>query len=161
MIALYLASFGLLSKPALYLSDYFERYKTEYVDNLMAVRESDHMQQWLIFFLYGVKETAESSIQVFKEIIALKERIEREELPHFTTRRQENAQTLMQYLYRNPAVSISMVADLLGVKANTASMLVNDFVKRGILSELTGKQRNRIFWFEEYFLIFNKQFNNQ
>jgi len=161
MIALYLASFGLLSKPALYLSDYFERNKTEYIDRLMAVRQSDQMQQWLVFFLYGVKETAESSIQVFKEVIALKERIEREDLPHFTTRRQENAQTLMQYLYRNPAVNISMVANLLGVKTNTASMLVNDFVKHGILNELTGKRRNRIFWFKEYLMIFNRQFNNE
>jgi len=159
MIALYLADFGLLSKPALYLSDYFERNKTEYIDRLMAVRQSNQMKQWLIFFLHGVKETAESSIQVFKEVIALKEKIEREELPHFTTRRQENAQTLMQYLYRNPAVNISMVANLLGVKTNTASMLVNDFIKRGILYELTGKQRNRIFFFKKYVTIFN-QHNN-
>jgi len=119
------------------------------------------MQQWLIFFLYGVKETAESSIQVFKDIIALKERIEREVLPHFTTRRQENAQTLMQYLYRNPIVNISMVADLLGVKPNTASMLVSDFVKHGILSELTGKRRNRVFWFKDYVFVFNRRFNGK
>lgn len=161
MIALYLASFGLLSKPALYLSDYFERNKTEYVDRLMAVRESNQMRQWLIFFLHGVKETAENSIQVFKDILALKEKIEREVLPHFTTRRQKNAQTLMQYLYRNPIANINMVAVLLDVKPNTASMLVNDFVKHGILSELTGKQRNRIFWFKDYVVAFNRQFAGQ
>ncbi len=161
MIALYLASFGLLSKPALYLSDYFERNKTEYVDRLMAVRESNQMRQWLIFFLHGVKETAENSIQVFKDILALKEKIEREVLPHFTTRRQRNAQTLMQYLYRNPIANINMVAVLLDVKPNTASMLVNDFVKHGILSELTGKQRNRIFWFKDYVVAFNRQLTGQ
>lgn len=161
MIALYLASFGLLSKPALYLSDYFERNKTEYVDRLMAVRESNQMRQWLIFFLHGVRETAENSIQVFKDILALKEKIEREVLPHFTTRRQKNAQTLMQYLYRNPIANINMVAVLLDVKPNTASMLVNDFVKHGILSELTGKQRNRIFWFKDYVVAFNRQLTGQ
>ena len=158
MIALYLADFGLLHKPALYLSDYFERNKTEYIERLMAVREGDQMQQWLIFFLYGVKETAESSIQVFKDLINLKERIEREMLPHFSTRRQENAQRLMKHLYQNPMVNISMVADLLGLKTNTASMLVNDFVKHGVLHDLTGKQRNRVFWFKEYVLIFKQQF---
>jgi len=68
MIALYLANFRLLHKPALYLSDYFERNKTEYVDRLMAVRHANHMKQWLIFFLYGVRETAENSIQVFKDV---------------------------------------------------------------------------------------------
>ena len=158
MIALYLSSFGLLNKPALYLSDYFERNKTEYVDRLMAVRENNQMKQWLVFFLHGVKETAENSIQVFKDIIKLKEKIEREVLPHFSTRRQENAQTLIKYLYQNPMTNINVVAGMLGLKVNTASMLVNDFVKYGVLFELTGKQRNRVFWFKEYVLIFNRQF---
>jgi len=160
MIALYFADFDLLQKPALYLSDYFERNKSEYIDRLMAVRASNQMQQWLVFFLYGVKETAENSIQVFKDIIVLKEKIEREVLPHFTTRRQENAQTLIQYLYQNPVVNIKMVAGLLDIKTNTASMLVTDFVKHGVLQDLTGKRRNRIFFFKEYVTIFD-QHNNK
>lgn len=156
MIALYFASFGLMHKPALYLSDYFERNKTEYVARLMAVREGNQLKEWLIFFLYGVRETAENSIQVFKDILSLKERLEREVLPHFTTRRQENAQTLIQYLYKKPVLDIKEVSSLLGVQANTAAALVNDFVKHGVLYELTGKQRNRLFMFKDYILIFNK-----
>jgi len=156
IIALYFANFGLLHKPALYLSDYFERHKTEYVDRLMAVRESDQIKPWLIFFLYGVKKTAKNSIQVFKDILALKERIEREVLPHFSTRRQENAQQLMKVLYQNPVVDISTVVNQLELTTNTASTLVNDFVKYGVLHEMTGKQRNRIFWFKEYVVIFSK-----
>jgi len=156
MIALYFASFGLMHKPALYLSDYFERNKTEYVDRLMAVREGNQLKEWLIFFLYGVRETAENSIQVFKDILSLKERLEREVLPHFTTRRQENAQTLMQYLYKKPVLDIKEVSNLLGLQANTAAALVNDFVKHGVLYELTGKQRNRLFMFRDYILIFNR-----
>lgn len=156
MIALYLASFDLLHKPALYLSDYFERNKTEYVDRLMAVREGNKMKDWLIYFLYGVRETAENSIQVFKDILLLKERLEREVLPHFTTRRQENAQTLMQYLYKEPVLDIKEVSNLLGLQINTAAALVNDFVKHGVLYELTGKQRNRLFLFRDYILIFNR-----
>ncbi|MDH3325983.1 MAG: Fic family protein [Gammaproteobacteria bacterium] len=158
MIALYMASFGLLHKPALYLSDYFERHKTEYVDRLMAVREANKMKDWLVFFLYGVCETAENSIQVFKDILLMKERLEREVLPHFSTRRQENAQILMQSLYQSPLLNIKMVAELLGVKTNTAAAMVNDFVKHGILKELTGKRRNRTFWFAEYLFIFNREY---
>jgi len=157
MIALYLASFGLLYKPALYLSDYFERHKIEYIDHLMAVRESNNMEEWLKFFLYGVRETAESSIQVFKDILILKERLEREVLPHFSTRRQKNAQALIQYLYPNPALNIKTIARLLGLQTNTATALVNDFVKHGVLFELTKKQRNRVFWFKDYIMIFNRQ----
>lgn len=157
MIALYLANFGLLHKPALYLSDYFERHKTEYVDRLMAVREANKLKDWLVFFLYGVRETAENSIQVFKDILTLKQRLEREVLPHFSTRRQANAQTLMQQLYQSPLVNIKMVATRLGINMNTAAALVNDFVKHGIVAELTGKRRNRTFWFVEYIDIFNNQ----
>lgn len=157
MIALYLASFGLLHKPALYLSDYFERNKTQYVDRLMAVRESNNMKQWLIFFLHGVVETAQNSIQVFRDIIALKEKVEREALPHFSARRQENVQALMTYLYQRPMINIKDVEKLLGTTTNTAAALVNDLVKYGVLKTQTGRRRNRIFWFTEYILIFSSQ----
>jgi len=157
MIALYLANFNLLHKPALYLSDYFERNKTEYIDRLMAVRDANQMKEWLVFFLFGVKETAENSIQVFKDIITLKERLEREVLPYFSTRRQENAQTLMKYLYKTPVLTIKQVAKLLSLQNNTASALINDFVKHGVLYEMTGKQRNRVFWFRDYIMIFNRR----
>jgi len=159
MIALYFASFGLLHKPALYLSDYFERNKTEYVDRLMAVREANKMKEWLVFFLYGVRETAMDSIQVFKDILSMKERLEREVIPRFSTRRQENAQTLMQYLYQTPLVNIKLVSELLGITINTAAAMVDDFVKYGILKELTGKRRNRTFWFAQYIIIFSNQRN--
>lgn len=157
MIALYFSSFGLLHKPALYLSDYFEQHKTEYVDHLMAVRQGRPMKVWLIFFLYGVCETAKNSIQVFKDIIELKERLGREVLPHFSTRRQGNAQALIKMLYQNPLIDIKTIAHVFELQINTATALVNDFVKYGVLSELTGKRRNRIFWFKEYVLIFNQK----
>jgi len=157
MIALYLANYDLLDKPALYLSDYFERNKTEYVDRLMAVRESNQLKEWLVFFLYGVKDTAENSIQVFKNILILKERLEREVLPHFSTRRQNNAQKLMQFLYEIPFISINVAGKKLGIKHNTATALVNDFVKYGVLSETTGRKRNRLFWFTSYIMIFSNR----
>lgn len=157
MIALYLASFDLLHKPALYLSDYFERNKTQYVDRLMAVRESNDMKQWLIFFLYGVVETAKNSIQVFRDILDLKEKLEREVLPHFSTRRQKNVQALMTHLYQYPIVTIKDVVELLNTSTNTAASLVGDLVKYNVLKGLTEKRRNRMFWFSNYVLIFSRQ----
>jgi Fic family protein len=154
MIALYFANFKLLHKPALYLSDYFERHKSEYIDRLMAVREKNQMREWLIFFLYGVHETAQNSIQVFKDILSLKETIEREVMPRFSTRRQNNAQVLMKSLYKNPVSDIKTVAKLLSVETNTATYLINDLVKYGVLYEMTGKRRNRVFWFKDYMIIF-------
>jgi Fic family protein len=157
MIALYFADFGLLHKPALYLSDYFERNKTEYIDRLMAVRKKNQLREWLVFFLFGVHETAKRSVQVFKDILALKESLEREVLPRFSTRRQDNAQRLMKALYQRPIIDIKAAKHLLGVEANTATYLINDLVKYGVLEEMTGKRRNRVFWFRHYLMIFRQE----
>ena len=156
MISLYLASEKLLVKPALYLSDYFERNKTAYVDHLMAVRLGHHMRDWLIFFLHGVAETARGSAGVFKSILALKERIERETLPRFSHRRQDNAQKLMQFLYSRPVVDVKAVMKHLDTTINTATSMIADLVKYGILHEITGQRRNRLFVFQEYLNLFKE-----
>lgn len=156
MISLYLASTGLLTKPALYLSDYFERNKTAYVDHLMAVRQGHHMREWLVFFLHGIEETARNSAGVFRGILILKERIEREVLPRFNARRQDNAQILMRHLYARPIIDIKMVAGIIDSTVNTASALVADLVAAGVLFEMTGQRRNRLFIFREYFELFRR-----
>lgn len=156
MIALYLTSNNLLTKPALYLSDYFERHKTQYIDRLMAVRDGNHMGQWLIFFLHGVQETAQNSIKTFQNIIQLKETIEREILPRFSTRRQNNAQALMRLLYKRPIIDIKTAAKILSLNTNTTTSLITDFVRYKILFEITGQRRNRLFIFNEYFAKLNE-----
>ena len=154
LIALYLKSFNLLQKPALYLSDYFERNRLDYYDHLNVARTRNDMSAWLRFFLIGVQDTAERSIGVFKEILKLKERIEREVMPQFHIRRQENAQIVMQTLYQRPVVNIKLVRDLLSVRTNTASSLINSFCDYNILEEITGYKRNRLFVFNDYLNLF-------
>lgn len=154
MISLYLASEQLLHKPALYLSDYFERNKTAYVDHLMAVREGDHLREWLVFFLFGMEETARASASVFRAIIDLKQGIERDLLPRFSTRRQDNAHELMRHLYAQPVVDVKWATDLLGTSTNTAAALIADMVSFGVLVEITGQRRNRLFVFEDYLKLF-------
>lgn len=156
LIPLFLASEQILAKPALYLSDYFERNKTAYVDHLMAVRQGNHLREWLLFFLHGVAETAQSSIAVFKSILLLKERIDRDVLPRFGVRRQENAQQLMRYLYRKPVVDVKTVTELLEITQKTAGSLVDDLVSYGVLAEITGQRRNRLFVFKEYIGLFTR-----
>ncbi len=156
LIVLYLVGFDLLQKPALYLSDFFERHKGEYYDQLMAVRTTHKLEPWLRFFLLGMRETTALSIQVFKDILALKERIERKHMPTFHVRRQTNAQTLMQSLYRSPVTTIKMVTNLIQAETNTAAALIDDFVKLGILKEFTGQRRNRLFIFDDYVRLFKR-----
>lgn len=156
MISLYLASEGLLVKPALYLSDYFERHKTAYVDHMMAVRQGNHLRAWLIFFLHGMYETALSSAGMFRSILALKEEIEREILPRFSSRRQNNIQKLMRHLYGQPIVDVKMVSQLIGSTPNTASTLISDLVEYRVLFEITGRSRNRLFVFGDYMALFRR-----
>lgn len=154
LIPLYLASENILAKPSLYLSDYFERNKTAYVDHLMAVRQGNHLRGWIVFFLYGVVETTQSSIAVFKSILRLKECIETDVLPRFSVRRQDNARQLMRYLYRKPIVDVKTIAELLDTTSNTATSLIGDMVRYGVLVESTGQRRNRLFVFREYLDLF-------
>lgn len=157
MISLYLASEKLLYKPALYLSDYFERNKTAYVDHLMAVRQGDHLREWLVFFLFGVEETARASALAFRSVIGLKQRIEREVLPRFSTRRQDNAHDLVRQLYAQPVIDVKWATDILGVSTNTAASLMADMVSFGVLVEVTGQRRNRLFVFKDYLNLFREQ----
>ncbi|MEQ1661761.1 MAG: Fic family protein [Thiobacillus sp.] len=154
MISLYLASTGLLHKPALYLSDYFERNKTAYVDHLMAVRQGNHLRAWLVFFLFGVEETARASAAVFRAVLALKQRIEREVLPRFGARRQDNAQALVRQLYARPVIDVKGAMKVADISTNTASALIDDMVTFGVLTEVTGQRRNRLFVFHKYLDIF-------
>lgn len=157
MISLYLASEGLMTKPALYLSDYFERNKTAYIDHLMAVRQGNHLREWLVFFLYGVEETARASASVFRSVLELKQRVERDVLPRLSARRQDNAQALMRHLYARPVVDVKWAAHITGASTNTAATLVTDMVSFGVLTEVTGQRRNRLFVFQDYLNLFRQQ----
>jgi Fic family protein len=156
LIVLYLVDFGILHKPALYLSDFFERHKGEYYDQLMAVRTTNKLEAWLQFFMLGLRETAQHCIQVFKDILKLKEQIESEVLVTFNTKRRSNAHTLIRYLYGSPVVTIKAVKQLLQVQTNTAAALIRDLVTLGILRELTGLKKNRLFIFEPYVRLFRR-----
>ncbi len=156
LITLYLVSNNVLRKPSLYLSDFFEKNKGYYYDNLMTVRLSSNLTQWIKFFLVGVIETSKESIQVFKDILKLKNVVETERLPKLGSKF-ENGQQLIKFLYQAPIIDSKIVAELLQVSPSTANRLINDFVELNILTELTGYKRNRKFMFKEYFDIFHKK----
>lgn len=152
LIALYLVSKGLLAKPSLYLSDFFERNRASYYDALMRVRTSDDIVHWVRFFLNGVAETAEKGRDTFRKILAL--RMELEAQLSGMGRRATNARHLLNLLFRRPVISAKDLVDQLEMSAPTANVLVGEFEKKGILREVTGYQRNRVFVFERYLRLF-------
>ncbi len=152
LITLYLVSNDLLSKPTLYLSDFFEKHRSLYYDNLTRVRTHNDLVQWLKFFLEGVRATAESSIQTFKNIIKLRSEVESKIAK--LGKKQEMAREFLQHLYSNPMVDSSDVVKLFKINISTALRLIDDFVKLKILKEITGQKRNRNFVFEGYVKLF-------
>ena len=158
LITLYLVSNNVLNKPSLYLSDFFEKNKGYYYDNLMTARQTSNLTQWIKFFLVGVIETSKESIQVFKDIIKLKDDIETIRLPKLGSKI-ENGQQLIKQLYQVPITDAKQVAQLLEISPSTANRLIKELIDLKILSELTGYKRNRKFIFKEYFKIFQRELN--
>jgi Fic family protein len=153
MITLYLVDKSLLAKPTLYLSDYFERNKGLYYDNLTLVRTSDNLGQWLKFFLVAVIETSKKGILTFEKILKLKEEVEGKRIVTLG-KKVSAANELMSLLYKTPYVTAADIMQRLKVTAPTANALIKDFVRLGILKELTGRKRNRMFFFMEYVRLF-------
>jgi len=156
LIPLYLVSRGVLAKPTLYLSDYFEKHKNLYYDNLMRVRTSNDLLQWVKFFLVAVTETSKKGITTFKDILKLKEDIERKRIVTLG-KKLPRAQKLMSSLYANPTVTVADVQKSLDVTPKTANILVQDFIGLKILHEVTGQRRNRVFRFNEYLNLFTRE----
>jgi Fic family protein len=152
MITLYLVNSGLLTKPTLYLSDFFEKNRELYYDNLTNVRTKNDLNQWLKFFLEGVRITALNSIETFKEIIELRALSEAKIIS--LGKKQILAKKLLEYLYSQPITDMQATAKALEVSIPTAARLLNDLVKLEILKEITGFKRNRIFTFEKYLDLF-------
>ncbi len=152
LITLFLVSSNLLTKPTLYLSDYFEKYRSLYYDNLMRVRTHNDLTQWLKFFLEGIRSTAEKSINTFKSIIALRNEVENKIIS--LGKKQATAKEFLKLLYSKPVVDSMDVASGLSISNTTAIRLIDDFIKLNILKEITGFKRNRIFTFEDYIKMF-------
>lgn len=153
LITLYLVSKGLLSKPTLYLSDYLEKNKTAYYDNLMLVRARNDIGQWVKFMLAAIAETSNKGIDTFKKILQLKEDLEGKRLVTLG-KKIKVAKMFVNYLYTNPVANVAIARRVLGLSQASANSLVADFERLGILKEITGFRRNRFFMFSEYVNLF-------
>lgn len=152
LITLQLLDQKMLDKPTLYLSGFFEKNRTSYFDALSMVRESSKVEHWIKFFLSGVIETAKSSIHTFDRIIELRQKYEQEIMA--LGRRVPQSLKLFLHLYSDPVISIKSTSKILGVSFATASKLIQDLTKVGILKEITGSSRNRLFLLHEYVDLF-------
>ena len=155
LITLYLVSFGLLTKPTLYLSEFFETNKAAYYDALTIVRTSNDVEHWLKFFLVGVAETAANGKLTFENIVALRQRCEQSIMA--LGKRAKIGQELLKHLYSQPIMNAKQMSERLDITYASAATLANSFEGMGILKEITGFKRNRLFVFSEYLDLFSSR----
>jgi Fic family protein len=155
LITLYLIDKKLLTKPTLYLSDFFERNRGAYYGALTAVRTSNDIEHWLKFFLTGVAETAAGSKQIFEGIVALRQRCEEQILQ--LGKRVTKGQALLRELYPQPVMSVIDIATKLAITHQSASSLIRSFEEMGIFREITGRKKDRLFVFSEYLGLFTNR----
>ncbi len=153
MITLYSIQAGIMKKPVLYLSDFFDRNRNLYYENLTLVRTKNDLKTWLRFFILGVIETCDKAVQGLKNILALKKDCETTRIVTLG-KKMQSAQVLLQSLFVDPVVRPDRVAQLTGLSLVSTYKLIEDFEKLKILREVTGGQRNRIYLFDEYFKVF-------
>jgi Fic family protein len=153
LITLYLVEKEILAKPILYLSDFFERNRILYYDNLMKVRTNNDLKQWLKFFLVGVIETAKRGVETFDSILKLKAQVE-EEIQKLGSR-SANIQKVFSYLLKKPMIDVVVVMQITSASQRTAYNIIDELVKLGVLEEITGGKRDRVYVFKEYLNLFN------
>ena len=154
LITLYLVSNKLLKKPSLYLSDFIERNKSVYYESLTRVRTDNDLIHWIKFFLEAVIVTANSGVKTFQDILSLKQ--EMDAIVVGFGKKAHNASKLLDYLYQRPIISISDIIEPLEVSKPTANSLVKEFEEKGILKEITGYERNKLFAFDRYLSIYSQ-----
>ena len=152
MITLYLVAMGILKKPVLYLSVYLERNRSAYYEQLTNVRERNTMDEWLLFFLEGVAETAKQGVQTFDQILNFQK--DWEQAIQSWAQHSTNGTALFRYLFQHPAVNAQGVAEAIGVSVPTAYKLVKYFVEKGLLREITGAKRGKLYLFDPYLKIY-------
>lgn len=152
LITLYLVSKGLLKRPVLYMSDYLERHRNSYYSSITKVRTENDITQWLCFFLQGIIETAEKGVNTFNSILELEK--ENESIIQQMGSRSANAMTVVKDLYMRPIIEAKRVSSLCGITSQSAYNLISDLKARGILSEITGAKRNRLYAMKRYMDLF-------
>jgi Fic family protein len=153
LIAFILSHYNVLSRPLLYLSLYFKQHRAEYYRLLDLVRAEGDWEAWLDFFLEGVENTATNAVQAAQRIEALF----REDGARIKSLgRATSALRVFDALCKRPVTTLNEVIGRTGASFPTMSKGMDTLLNLGIVRELTGQRRNRIFAYPRYLDILNE-----
>jgi Fic family protein len=153
LITFLLTERNLLSRPVLYLSHYFKRYRAGYYERLQAVRDAGEWEAWLAFFLRGVAEVSDQAARTAGDVLRMREDY-RSRITESLGRAAGNGHRIMDKLFDQPIVTVATVRDWLGCTHAAANNLVRRLTDLGLLRETTGYARNRRFRFDPYLRLF-------
>ncbi len=151
MITFYLCYRDVLARPLLYLSYYLKKNREKYYTLLNGIRYHGNWGAWLEFFLQGVIEVSNNSLETTKRIIKFKETLIERLLENNVGG--VHAVKLIDMLFDHPIITIAQIAEELQVSRQTATKLVGRFEDIGILEEITGKVRYKQYMFVDYVRI--------
>jgi Fic family protein len=151
LITLLLCAKGALKQPLLYLSLYFKTHRNQYYDHLQRVRSEGAWEEWLKYFLEGAATTAQEAAETATRILGLFS-IDRQKIQKLG-RSAASALRVHEYLQRKPIANIAGTAKALKISIPTVTVALNHLVRIGIVEEVTGKRRDRIFTYSRYFNI--------
>ncbi len=142
LITLLMVAQGLLSQPLLYLSAYFERSRAHYYDQLLAVSQKGAWNDWIKYFLHGVSEQSRDALVRADKLLTLNQAYRRRVGGKRTS---AHLLTLLDSLFARPVVSVKTTAQQLKVTPKSAQQHIDRLIHHGILREVTGKKRNRVY----------------
>jgi len=154
LIAFILHHDGLLSQPLLYLSLYFKQHRTEYYHLLDLVRMDGDWEAWIDFFLEGVELTAANAVDTARRLLNLFE--EDEQKIRGVGRRASTALRVYQVFCKRPLITVNQVCERTRLSFPAVSKAVQELADLGVLREITGQRRNRVFAYDRYLTILNE-----
>ena len=155
LITLFLMEKGILSRPALYISYFLKMNRIEYYDRMTQVRKTGDYEQWVMFFLQALSDSAGDAIQTIDALTALHNQSVAK-LGAFSKRQQTNLLKLFAYIETNPIIDIQKTAAALGLSYNTVSKMVMILVDEGILRQTDKAGKAKIYSYAEYLDILRK-----
>lgn len=154
LVTLFLCVKGVLHAPLLYLSLFLKTHRDDYYRLLQDVRERGAWEAWLEFFLEGVAATANQAFDAATHIVELfrkdRERIVAE------SERAGSALRIHELMQRSPYVSSNQLVERTGLSAPTVNAALVDLERIGIVEEVTGRRRGRIFGYRSYLAILSE-----
>jgi len=154
MVTLYLCVNGVLRKPLLYLSLFLKTHRADYYRLLQEVREQGAWEAWLEFFLTGVADTANQAFEAATRIVELfkedRERITAE------SDRAGSALRVHDLFQQNPYLTANQLVEQTGLSAPTVNAALADLERLGVVEEVTGRKRGRVFSYRRYLAILSE-----